>query len=242
MKIMEALHDTTASVRIALDLSGLGTIQAAGEDLDGLPVLCVVDTAVVGWGSVAKRTLDIAVAAIGLVLCAPILAAIAAAIRISSPEGPILFRQRRVSLDAREFTMLKFRTMVPGAERETGPTWARPNDPRCTRLGAVLRRTSLDELPQLWNVLVGQMSLVGPRPERPELIAAFRNQIPGYMRRHKMKGGLTGLAQVHGCRGNTRLEDRIAHDIRYAAEWSFLLDLRILLRTAFRFLRDPNAY
>jgi Undecaprenyl-phosphate glucose phosphotransferase len=242
MKILENLHDTTVSVRIALDLSGLGTIQAAGEDLDGLPVLCVVDTAVVGWGSVAKRSLDIGVAAAGLVLCAPLLGAIALAIRLTSPDGPVLFRQRRVSLDAREFTMLKFRTMVPGAERETGPTWARPNDPRCTPVGAFLRRTSLDELPQLWNVLLGQMSLVGPRPERPELIRAFRSQIPGYMRRHKMKGGLTGLAQVHGCRGNTPLADRIAYDIRYAAEWSFLLDLRILVRTAIRFLRDPNAY
>jgi len=242
IKILEGLHDTAASVRIAPDLRGLPTIQATAENWEGLPVVCLVDSPVVGWRSVAKRSFDLAAASIALIVLSPLLAGIAGALWLSAPRSPVLYRQRRVSLDAREFTMLKFRTMVPEAEAITGPIWTARDDPRRTRLGALLRRTSLDELPQLWNIVRGQMSLVGPRPERPELIANFRTRIPGYMLRHKMKGGLTGLAQVNGCRGQSSLEDRIAFDLRYAAQWSFGLDLRILVLTALRFLRDPNAY
>jgi exopolysaccharide biosynthesis polyprenyl glycosylphosphotransferase len=242
IKLVHDLRDSTASVRVAVDMSGLQTIRATGEELDGVPVLCIVDTPVVGWPGVAKRSLDVLVAGALLLLLAPLLAGIGLAVRWTSPEAPVLYRQRRVSLDGREFTMIKFRSMVPDAEAETGPTWAHPHDSRRTRIGRFLRRTSLDELPQLWNVLRGQMSLVGPRPERPELIARFRSQIGGYMLRHKMKGGLTGLAQIHGLRGDTPLEQRLAYDLRYACEWSLGLDLKILLLTALRIFRDPNAY
>jgi len=175
-------------------------------------------------------------------LLAPALAAIALAVRLTSPGGPVLYRQQRMSLDGRLFTMLKFRTMVPDAEAKSGPCWAVPGDPRRTRIGTFLRSYNLDELPQLWNVLRGEMSLVGPRPERPELIHDFRKRFPGYMQRHKVKGGLTGLAQVSGYRGNTPIEGRLEHDLRYAQTWSLALDLKILLLTLLRSFRDPHAY
>ena len=242
IQLVAALHDTTASVRVVPDLSGLRTIRAGGEELDDLPVLCVVENPVLGWSRVAKRGLDVVLSGTALLLLSPLLLGIALLIWGRAPRAPVLYRQRRMSLDAREFLMLKFRTMVPDAEAESGPVWARRNDPRCTKIGRVLRRTSLDELPQLWNVLRGHMSLVGPRPERPELIERFRTQIDGYMLRHKVKSGLTGLAQVHGLRGDTPLDQRIAYDLRYAAEWSIGLDLRILARTLWRVLHDQSAY
>jgi exopolysaccharide biosynthesis polyprenyl glycosylphosphotransferase len=158
------------------------------------------------------------------------MAAIALLVKLSSP-GPVLYRQRRMGLDGREFTMLKFRTMRNDAELG-GPVWSRRSDPRRTSIGAFLRRTSLDELPQLFNVLAGDMSLVGPRPERPEFIAQFKHEIPGYMLRHKMKAGLTGYAQVRGLRGDTSLRKRIQHDVHYIRNWSLWLDLKILLKTA----------
>jgi lipopolysaccharide/colanic/teichoic acid biosynthesis glycosyltransferase len=138
--------------------------------------------------------------------------------------------------------MVKFRTMAADAEAGTGPVWTVPDDPRRTALGALLRRMSLDELPQLWNVLRGDMSLVGPRPERPVFIEEFRREIPGYMLRHKVKAGLTGWAQVHGWRGNTSLHERVEHDIHYIQNWSLALDVQILLLTLWRGLRHRNAY
>jgi exopolysaccharide biosynthesis polyprenyl glycosylphosphotransferase len=201
----------------------------------------LVESPLVGWSQVHKRVFDISVATCGLILAAPLMAAIALAIRWTSPNGPVLFRQGRMGLDGRLFTMLKFRTMVPDAEAETGPVWAVRNDPRRTGVGALLRRLNLDELPQLWNVVRGEMSLVGPRPERPEFIRDFRTRIPGYMLRHKMKAGMTGLAQINGCRGNTSIEKRLEHDIDYAQRWSLLLDLKIIALTLIHF-RDPNAY
>jgi lipopolysaccharide/colanic/teichoic acid biosynthesis glycosyltransferase len=158
---------------------------------------------------------------------------IALAVRVAS-SGPVFYRQERMGLDGQRFEMLKFRTMVQDAERFTGPVWAADNDPRVTRLGRWLRWTSLDELPQLINVLRGEMSLVGPRPERPPLIDEFRKSMPKYMLRHKVKAGMTGWAQVNGWRGNTDLETRIAHDLDYIENWSLWRDLRILSITLFR--------
>ena len=162
-------------------------------------------------------------------------------VRLSSP-GPVFYGQERMGLDGQLFTMLKFRTMTANAEDDTGPVWATNDDPRRTRLGRFLRRFSLDELPQLWHVLVGEMSLVGPRPERPEFIHEFRKKFPGYMLRHKMKGGMTGWAQVNGCRGNTPVENRLENDIAYLRRWSLLFDLKILVLTFVRAFKDPNAY
>jgi exopolysaccharide biosynthesis polyprenyl glycosylphosphotransferase len=178
----------------------------------------------------------------GLILISPLLAAIALTIRFTSPEGPVLYKQERMGLDGRLFKMLKFRSMMLDAEAESGVRWAVEDDPRRTRFGALLRKSSLDELPQLWNVLRGEMSLVGPRPERPEFIREFRKQIPGYMLRHKMKAGITGWAQINGCRGNTSIEKRLDYDMDYARRWSLLFDFKILALTLVRLLRDPNAY
>ena len=152
---------------------------------------------------------------------------------------PVLYRQKRMGLDGGMFTMLKLRTMRRDAEG-SGPGWSKREDPRRTRFGAVLRRFSLDELPQLWNVLKGDMSLVGPRPEQPEFIREFRREIPSYMLRHKVKSGMTGWAQVHGLRGDTSMKDRIEHDIHYIQHWSMALDAKILTMTIWSVLRDRN--
>jgi len=242
IKLIEELGDTTATVRIAPDLLGIPTMNLATEELDGIPLICLVETRILGWNSVLKRSFDLVVAGMAVVALAPLLLAIAAAIKLDHPEAPIIFRQRRMSLDGRLFTMLKFRTMIPDAEARTGPRWADADDPRRTRVGRLLRRLNLDELPQLWNILIGEMSLVGPRPERPELIEKFRHQHSGYMQRHKIKGGLTGLAQVNGYRGNTSLARRLELDMEYARRWSLWLDLKIIALTALRSFRDPNAY
>ncbi len=242
IKMLHDLHDTTAAVRLVPDLLGLRTLQAGIEDFADLPMIRLVESPLVGWSQVLKHAFDFSVASIGLVLISPLLAAIALGIRWTSPGGAVLYQQERMGLDGRLFSMLKFRTMVPNAEAETGVRWAERDDPRRTRFGALLRTLSLDELPQLWNVVRGDMSLVGPRPERPEFIRAFRKQIPGYMLRHKMKAGMTGWAQINGCRGNTSIEKRLEYDIDYARRWSLLFDLKILVLTFFRLFRDPNAY
>ena len=178
----------------------------------------------------AKRTLDVVASAFGLIALAPLFAVIALTVRLKDG-GPIFYKQLRVGLDGRVFTILKFRTMIVDAERDLGAIWAVPNDPRCTSLGAFFRRFGLDELPQLWNVLRGDMSLVGPRPERPEFTREFGKEHPEYDFRHAVRTGMTGYAQVHGWRGYTSLEQRIRHDIYYVKNWSLSLDIYIVLLT-----------
>jgi len=185
----------------------------------------------------AKRSLDLVLASVLLLLLLPALALIAVLVVLDSPGAP-LFVQRRVGRDGRVFRMLKFRTMRADAEAGTGPVFSTPDDPRCTRLGRLLRRTNADELPQLVNVVAGQLSLVGPRPERPEFVALFERTLPRYGERHRVRPGITGLAQVRGLRGaHTSLPDRLALDLEYIARWSLALDLRILARTAWDCLR-----
>jgi exopolysaccharide biosynthesis polyprenyl glycosylphosphotransferase len=169
-----------------------------------------------------------------------VLALVAFAIRLSSP-GPVLYAQERMGLDGRSFRMLKFRSMRVDAEADSGPVWAADGDTRRTRLGQLLRRFSLDELPQLWNVLRGEMSLVGPRPERPFFVQQFKTLIPQYMLRHKVKSGMTGWAQVNGLRGNTSLEKRIEYDLYYIQNWSLAMDVKILLLTLYRAWRQRHA-
>ena len=169
-----------------------------------------------------------------------VMVAVALWVRLDSP-GPILYAQERVGLNGRRFRMLKFRTMGADAEAQ-GPGWTRPGDPRRTGAGEILRRLSLDELPQLWNVLVGHMSLVGPRPERPMYVEQFREKIPRYMLRHHVKAGLTGWAQVNGLRGDTPLDLRIPYDLYYIRHWSLLFDVKILLLTVVRVFRDASAH
>ena len=166
---------------------------------------------------------------------------IALLIKLSS-EGSVFYRQIRIGIDQKEFEMLKFRTMRNNAEEESRPKWAKPNDGRCTSIGKWLRRTSLDELPQLLNVVRGQMSLVGPRPERPYFVKHFSEEYRRYMLRHKVKTGMTGWAQVNGFRGNTSARKRLVYDLYYVRNWSFAFDLWILLRTPWHVVEGKNAY
>jgi Undecaprenyl-phosphate glucose phosphotransferase len=232
-KVLADLEDEVVTVRLVPDLLHVMTLRSSVEELDGLPMISLRQSPLVGWSAVQKRVFDVVVASLTLALAAPLMALIALATWIGSGR-PIFYAQKRMGLDGHVFTMYKFRTMFHGAEHETGPIWARPGDSRRTKLGAILRRLSLDELPQLLNVLRGDMSLVGPRPERPVFIERFRREIPGYMLRHKVKAGVTGWAQVRGLRGNTSLHARIEHDIHYIQNWSLRLDLRILWLTLWR--------
>jgi Undecaprenyl-phosphate glucose phosphotransferase len=240
-KILADLDDEVVTIRLVPDLLHVMTLRSSVEDLDGLPIINLRDSPLVGWSAVNKRVFDLVICAGALLVGVPLLGLIALATRIFTG-GPVIFSQQRMGLDGRVFRMFKFRTMVVGAEAETGPVWTTERDPRRTPLGALLRRTSLDELPQLWNVLRGEMSLVGPRPERPIFIEQFRREIPGYMLRHKVKAGLTGWAQVRGWRGDTSLRERVAHDIYYIQNWSLRLDIRILFMTLWKGWFNRNAY
>ncbi len=228
-EVLSALSTSMADIRLVPDMSTALAIRPNVTQLDGVPILSLRQSPLYGWNALVKRTFDLVVGSSCLLLALPLMALIAILIKLTSP-GPVLYRQRRMGLDGQEFTMFKFRTMRADAEAD-GPVWSQTADPRRTRIGAWLRRTSLDELPNLFNVLAGQMSLVGPRPERPEFIAQFKHQIPKYMLRHKMKAGMTGYAQIHGWRGNTSLHKRIRHDVYYIRNWSLMLDIRILLQT-----------
>jgi exopolysaccharide biosynthesis polyprenyl glycosylphosphotransferase len=190
------------------------------------------------WNRAMKRMEDIAGAIVGLILSAPVIAIAAILIKRESP-GPVFYVQERCGERGRPFRLFKLRTMRPDAETQTGPVWATPNDPRTTRIGAFLRGHNLDELPQLWNVLQGDMSLVGPRPERPHFVNKFREDIDRYMSRHVARPGMTGWAQVNGLRGNTSIQERIKYDLYYLENWSLALDFKILLRTV---LARDNAY
>ena len=206
------------------------TSQVRLTEYEGLPFLTLKSNPLTGWGRVAKRALDFTISAFLLLLLSPFLLLIAILVRLSSP-GPVFYAQERVGMDGTPFSMLKFRSMRTDAEAVSGPVWARRDDPRRTRIGTLLRKTSMDELPQLINVLKGEMSLVGPRPERPYFVEKFRGQVPKYLDRHRVKTGMTGWAQVNGLRGNTSIEERIKYDLYYIENWSFTLDLKILMRT-----------
>ncbi len=231
-----------ATVRIFPDLFQIVASELQISDLDGLPLLSVRDVALRGWKLTLKRGMDLIVSATGLIFLSPLMMLIALLIKLES-KGPVFYTQTRVGLDGKPFPMLKFRSMRVDAEKDTGPVWATPDDPRRTKIGAILRRTSLDELPQLINVLLGQMSLVGPRPERPVFVEQFKQVLPRYMERHAEKAGLTGWAQVNGLRGETSIVERTKYDLYYVENWSLFFDLKILVRTVLNFIRgDRNAY
>jgi exopolysaccharide biosynthesis polyprenyl glycosylphosphotransferase len=221
------------------DLFRLMTTRVDVRTVDGIPLLGVSAMPLDGfWNRFWKRAEDLAGASVGLVLAAPVIAFAALLIKRTSP-GPVFYRQERCGEDGHRFTLYKLRTMREDAERDTGPVWTTENDPRRTPAGAWLRRLGLDELPQLWNVLRGDMSLVGPRPERPHFVEQFREDISRYMWRHVSRPGITGWAQVNGLRGNTGIEERIKYDLYYLENWSLALDVKILLRTLFS---RRNAY
>lgn len=229
-----------AKIKVYPDVFQIMVGEVSIGDMGGLPLLTLRDIALQGWRRVAKRGMDILGAAVGLILSSPLLVLTAVLIKLDSP-GPVFYVQERMGLDARPFPMLKFRSMRNDAEEE-GPGWTRPGDPRVTRLGGILRRLNVDELPQLINVLLGEMSLVGPRPERPVYVSQFRRSIPRYMDRHRAKAGMTGWAQINGLRGDTSIPERTKYDLWYIENWSLLLDVKIVIRTFFRMFRSPNAY
>jgi len=237
-KVLADLDDEVVSVMLAPDLLHIATLRSSVENFDGIPIIHLRDSPLVGWSSVQKRVFDAGGSGLALAFGFPLLVLLAVGIGLSSG-WPIFYRQKRMGLDGRIFTMLKLRTMRRDAEKN-GPGWSTVDDPRRTRFGVWLRRFSLDELPQLWNVLRGEMSLVGPRPEQAELIREFRREIPSYMLRHKVKSGMTGWAQVHGLRGDTSIHARIEHDIYYIQNWSMGLDIKILFMTLWSTLRDRD--
>ncbi len=241
LDVWRSVANEIVEVKIVPDLLQYLTLGAGLEDLDGVPIINLSRIHMEGFAAVLKRTADIFVAAACLALFAPLFPLIALAVKFTSP-GPILFRQQRMGLDGRAFEILKFRSMVVDAEKETGPVWAHQQDVRCTPIGALLRKLSLDELPQFWNILRGDMSLVGPRPERPYFVDEFRHRIPHYMLRHRVRAGLTGWAQVHGWRGSTSLEKRIEYDLYYIENWSLSLDLKILWMTVANGMAHEHAY
>ena len=238
---LERLADSTAAVRLVPDLARAFTLNASVEDFDGMPVVLVTESPGQGWNAVLKRTFDLVCSALGLLILSPVLLVLALWVRLDSP-GPVLYAQERVGLSGKRFRMLKFRTMRVDAEAEGRPGWTKPEDPRRTRAGRILRPLSLDELPQLWNVFRGEMSLVGPRPERPVYVEQFRASVPRYMLRHHVKAGITGWAQIHGLRGDTPLDRRIEYDLYYVRNWSLGFDLRILFLTLLRVFRDASAH
>jgi putative colanic acid biosynthesis UDP-glucose lipid carrier transferase len=242
--LLEDLRDTTASIYFVPDLFAFDLIQARFGQVRGLPLVAICETPFCGLNGVIKRASDIVLTSIALLLTAPLMIGIAIAVRRSSP-GPIFFRQRRYGLEGEEFQVYKFRTMTV-CEDGAHIRQAQLDDPRTTRVGRFLRRTSLDELPQLFNVLEGTMSLVGPRPHAVAHNERYRRLVSGYMLRHKVRPGITGWAQVNGLRGETanleRMAQRVQFDLDYLRHWSLALDLRILVRTAYIVLRDRNAY
>jgi Undecaprenyl-phosphate glucose phosphotransferase len=240
-EVYRALSDVLVEVQLVPDLPNLAGMRLGMLEVDGTVFLSCRQSPHYGWGRVAKRAMDLVLGTAALVVLAPLMAALAVAVKLSSP-GPVFYRQARTGLGGRTFSMLKFRSMRTDAESVTGPVWARRNDDRCTPLGRFMRRWSLDELPQLFHVLAGDMSLVGPRPERGVFVDQFRRQIPGYQQRHQVKAGMTGWAQVHGWRGNTSLRRRVECDLYYVAHWSLGLDLQILFMTLWLGLRHRNAY
>lgn len=242
--LVNRLRDSTASIYFVPDVFIFDLVQARLDDVNGIPVIAIFETPLTGINAVQKAIFDTVMASLILLLLSPLLIAIAIAVKLSSP-GPVIFKQRRYGIDGEEIMVYKFRSMTVCEDGDT-IRQASKNDRRTTRLGAFLRKTSLDELPQFINVLQGRMSIVGPRPHAVAHNEMYRKVIPGYMWRHKVKPGVTGWAQVNGYRGETdtldKMEGRVRHDIDYLRNWSLSLDVYIILRTILVVLRDRNAY
>jgi Undecaprenyl-phosphate glucose phosphotransferase len=244
VRMIELLDITSREcidVKVVPDLLQVIALRARLEDLDGVPVININEPSLQGVNALVKRAIDIMISSVALLVLGLPIAVIAALVRLTS-RGPAFFRQERMGLDGKSFSIVKFRSMHDEAEKETGPVWTQRNDPRVTALGRFLRRSNLDELPQLWNVFRGDMSIVGPRPERPHFVEQFKHRIPQYMLRHKVKSGLTGWAQVNGWRGNTALDKRIEYDLYYIENWSIRLDLKIMWLTIVKGFFHKHAY
>ncbi len=240
VRIISLCEREKVSIKVFPDVFQIMATEVAVSDLAGLPLLSVRDVALRGWRLSLKRAYDLAIAVPALIFLSPFMLLIALLIKLESP-GPVFYIQERMGLDAQPFPMIKFRSMRTDAEAQ-GPGWTTPDDPRKTRLGAILRKLSVDELPQLINVIRGDMSVVGPRPERPVYVEQFRQYIPRYMERHREKAGMTGWAQINGLRGDTSIVERTKYDLWYIENWSLWLDFKITLLTFVRIFTDRNAY
>ena len=242
LHLVKTCDDLQVEFKLVPDLLEVMSTRAAVDAIDGLPLIGIRRSRLRGLGAAVKRGIDVLVSLFLIVLTSPLLAIIALLIKLTSPGGPVLFRQPRVGRNNQRFTVYKFRSMIPDAEAKTGPVVATPNDDRATRVGRVLRRTSLDELPQLFNILKGDMSLVGPRPMPIFLVERFTEEIPRYLERHQVRPGLTGWAQVNDLRGGEAFSERAMYDIYYVENWSLVLDLKILVLTAVRVFFQRRAY
>lgn len=240
-KHMEAIADQVTDIKILPDLFKFTRFAAGVDMIERTPVISIHESPLVGASVVLKRILDITGALVAIGVFSPVMLIIALMVRFSS-KGPVFYKQQRMGLDGKVFSILKFRSMPINSESGSGAVWATQTDSRATPFGSLLRKSSLDELPQLFNVLKGEMSLVGPRPERPVFVNKFRHDVPGYMLRHKVKAGMTGWAQINGWRGNTSIDKRIEFDLYYIQNWSVWMDIKILFLTVFRGFVDPNAY
>ncbi len=229
-KILSECEDLGVDFQFIPDVYEMMTSKMSLYEIDGIPLIGLKEFPLAGWGRLAKRAIDIALSFLFLAVVSPFMVMISILIKLTS-KGPVLFRQERVGEDGRTFQIFKFRSMKVEAEQKTGPVFATANDTRRTKLGAALRKASLDEIPQLINVLRGEMSLVGPRPERPHFVEQFQEEVPRYLERHRVKSRITGWAQVNGLRGNTSIEERVKHDLYYIENWSLGFDLKILMRT-----------
>ena len=242
LKIIYDCEKEMVAFRWVADIFGLIASKMNVSYLAGTPLLSITDSPLGDWENrVLKRSVDILISLATLILMSPIFLLVSILVKKNSA-GPVYYKQQRIGQDGRRFLLYKFRTMKVGAEAATGPVWATENDPRRTRIGVVLRKNNLDELPQLFNVLKGDMSLVGPRPERPFFVSQFKEDIPRYMARHSIRSGITGWAQVNGLRGNTSIEERTKLDLYYIENWSLVLDMRIIFMTLVTFFKSPNAY
>ncbi|MBI4786098.1 MAG: undecaprenyl-phosphate glucose phosphotransferase [Chloroflexi bacterium] len=240
LSVISHCEDGKVSIKVFPDVFQIMAAEVNVGDLNGLPLLTMRDVALRGWRLTLKRIVDLLISAIVLIFISPLLILLALLVRLDS-KGPAIYCQERMGLDAVPFPCFKLRSMRTDAEAETGPVWATRDDPRRTRVGAFLRKYSLDELPNFINVFLGHMSLVGPRPERPMFVEEFRQKVPRYMERHYEKAGITGWAQVNGLRGDSSIWERTKYDIYYIEHWSLWFDFKIMILTLFRFLRDPNA-
>ena len=240
-KVLFNLGEEPVDIMVVPDLLKFMSLSGGVSNFDGFPVVNLTESPLYGWNRVFKRVTDIVISLIAIILTAPLMILIAILIKLES-RGPVFYTQERVGLDQKIFTMYKFRSMRINAESQSGPVWTKENDSRRTRLGSLLRKTSLDELPQFFNVFMGDMSMVGPRPERPVFVEDFKKSVPHYMLRMKMKAGITGWAQVNGWRGNTSLEKRLEHDLYYIQHWSLFFDLKILIQTLWNGLINRHAY
>lgn len=240
--LIKLCEDQELEFKVIPDLLDIMSTRTEVNSIDGLPIVGVRHSRLTGGNAVLKRLIDIAISAVALVILAIPLLVFALLLKITSPSGPVIFKQERIGMGRRPFIVLKFRTMIPDAEAATGPTVAIPGDPRTTSLGRVMRKLSIDELPQLWNVLRGDMSLVGPRPQPTFFDERYSSEVPRYLERQRVRPGLSGWAEVNDLRGAAPIVDRTIYDVYYIENWSLVLDLKIMILTVLRMFFQRHAY